>query len=184
VLGASESGWWYGYKVTGFDMSESGAVKGFFPSNYVKTLQSEDPDQIEREKEEAEKQAKYLETQAKLASIRQQREKEGKKSSGSGYLDYANATFADREQLTIYHRRQQLGVKSAPTMTNEEKEADEILKAYNKFGIGNANPTKAILKRTNNKLQTYQQSNVNYGLMFRDPLKIRICPLVPMIPDS
>ncbi len=53
-------------------------------------------------------------------------------------------------QLTIEHREQMrhLNKNVPPPELREDKVAKEIITAYKKFGIENANPTRAIMRRT------------------------------------
>lgn len=140
-------------------MDESKADKGFFPGNYIKLLQSEDPDFVEKQKEEQKLPKPVMKKEFKARP----------QKAGSSYLDYVNNTFADKEQLTIHHRRQQMLERKAPTLDYEEKHAKEVLGAYNKFGIGNANPTKAVLRRTGYKMDKFQGKNVRLLVILRGP---------------
>lgn len=154
VLGTNPSGWWYGFKITGFDMDESKAKRGFFPGNYIKLLESEDPEFKNTQKEED-----VLISSNPISNTNQK----------STYLDYVNKTFADKEQLTIYHRSQKLLQREAPVLDYEEKHAQDVLGAYNRFGIGNANPTKAVLRKTGYRLDKFQGKNVKeYNIYLLD----------------
>lgn len=152
VTATNPSGWWYGFKITGFDMDESKAKKGFFPGNYIKLLKSEDPDFVENEVKEPPQQQTIP-------------QKSNQKSSGSSYMDYVNKTFADKEQLTIYHRREKMLERSAPQLDMEEQHAKDVLGAFNRFGIGNANPTKAVLRKTGYRLDKFEGKNVNLNFL-------------------
>ena len=156
VLGADKSGWWYGYVLTSFDQTDTTAEKGFFPCNYIKKLQSGDSEQLEREKIEEEKQRKMAETQRKLEKARMAQAQ----AKGSSYMDYVNSRFADKDQLTIHHRRQKMFNRERPILNEEEQHQQEVLGAYKRFGIGNANPTKAILNRTGSKMDNFKAKNV------------------------
>ena len=57
--------------------------------------------------------------------------------------------YSGLTQLTIEHREQMRHLtKNEPIVTRDDKVAKEIIGAYNKFGIENANPTRAIMRRT------------------------------------
>lgn len=152
VLGTNPSGWWYGFKVTGFGMDESLANKGFFPGNYIKLLQSEDPDFVENEKK--------TEDEKKIQKMNFQGKSRNSNSGGSSYMDYVNKTFADKDQLTIHHRRQKMLERKGPVLDMEEQHAKEVVGAFKKFGIGNANPTKAVLRKTGYRLDKFEGKNV------------------------
>lgn len=75
-------------------------------------------------------------------------------------IDYANYAkeFADREKvdkhlnkkLTIQHREEMRHIQKnqPPPETKEDRITKEIIGAYKKFGIDNANPTRAIMRRS------------------------------------
>lgn len=65
------------------------------------------------------------------------------------YESYANS-IANREKLTIQHREEvrHLDKNLPPVEAREDKVAKDIIGAYKKFGIENANPTRAIMRRT------------------------------------
>ena len=65
------------------------------------------------------------------------------------YNNYAKS-FADKEKLLIEHREQDRHVTKfkAPIETKDDRAAKEIINAYKKFGVENANPTRAIMRKT------------------------------------
>ena len=64
----------------------------------------------------------------------------------------------------IYLRNQERKKVTAPVETHEEQAAKEVLGAFKKFGLDNANPTKSILRKTGITLQEY--SNVFFLIKF------------------
>ena len=160
VLAADRAtGWWYGYVITSFDQIESTARKGYFPSNYIKLLQSGDQDQKNREElQRLEQEKRQAETEKILEKARQA---QTGSSSGSSYMDYVNSRFADREQLTIYHRRQESLKTERPVMSREEKHQQDVSEAYKKFGIGSKNPASMVMRRPGNRADGFKRKNVS-----------------------
>lgn len=134
ILARDPSGWLYGYKITHFQMEENQAEKGYFPGNYIKTLESGDTDQQAREQEETEADREEIERQ----------KAEYLASKATSYLDYAKTTYADRDQITIEHRFNEMHdgreTINAPTLTKGEESQKKKLNQLNKFGINTNNP--------------------------------------------
>jgi len=156
VIGATPSGWWYGTLASNFnDLDEDKNTRaGFFPSNYTTQLISGDKHyqkQVQAERE--------LEVE-KYKQEMIERNKAKPPAPTTSYLDYATETFANKEQLLISHRRDKALETVQPLEDLETQHTKEILSAYRKFGIDNANPTKSILRKLGEKYKDYQAKPV------------------------
>lgn len=98
VVAASPNGWWYGSKINSIsnNLSKNSEI-GFFPGNYVKTLQSGD--------KEFQKQNELKIQVEKLSTNQTQTKPSEIDKFGGSYSSYVDSTFADKEQVIFLLKR-------------------------------------------------------------------------------
>lgn len=149
VLADGGNGWWYGHIVEDMESLHNDACiqKGFFPSTFVQQLKSMDiPD------EPSQTQSAYLSMQSIILEEPETIYTQDEQVYDPQDIEYSSYAkmFTDRDTLTIQHREQMRHTmkNQAPVETKEDKITKEIINSYKKFGIDNANPTRAIMRRT------------------------------------